>query len=436
MFESLGRRLGDIFQQFRGKSTLSEADITAALRQIRVALLEADVALPAIAALMQEVKEQTLGERLLKNLAPDQMVIKAVHDALIRLLTHPQQEWNLSPKKPTIFLMAGLQGSGKTTMCSKIAWLFKDKKVLMASLDIYRPAAQKQLEILGQSLGVDTLPIVVGEAPLVIAQRALDMGRNYDLLIVDTAGRLHVDEGMMEELCAIKNLIHPQEILLVMDALSGQDGLVTAKAFHQAVGLTGVGLSRVDGDGRGGVALSLRHATGCPIKIMGLGESPSQVMLFDPKRLADRILDKGDIVGLVEKAQHLVQSADQEASLKRLQRGNFTLEDLSQNLKQLESMGGLKSILNFLPGMRGLRDQLDQRGPEAMDFKKQRAIMESMTPRERRQPELINASRKGRIARGSGTNLGEVNRLLEHFFQMQKMMKSLQRNPPSRRRFP
>jgi signal recognition particle subunit SRP54 len=431
MFESLGRRFSEIFNQLRGKSGLTEADITAALRHIRIALLDADVALPAIAALMADVKEHAMGAQVLKSIAPDQMVIKAVHDALIRLLSHPEQAWALPGTKPAVFLMAGLQGSGKTTMSSKIAWLFKDKKVLMASLDIYRPAAQRQLEILGQSIGVDTLPIVAHEKPLDIARRALKYGAQYDVLIVDTAGRLHIDTGMMEELRAVKACLDPHEIVLVVDALSGQDALMTAKAFHESVGITGVGLSRVDGDGRGGVALSLRHATGCPIKIMGMGENPSQVMGFDPKRLADRILDKGDIVGLVEKANQVAQSVDQEQTLKRLEKGLFTLEDLSQNLKQLESMGGLKGLLDFLPGMRGLKDQLDQKNP-SMDFKKQQAIIGSMTVKERRQPDLLNASRKRRIAKGSGTDVVAVNRLLEHFSQMQKMMKSLKRNPPSR----
>ena len=432
MFESLGRRFSDIFDQLRRKSGLTEADVTTALRHIRVALLEADVALPAIAALMEDVKNHVIGTQVLKSISPDQMVIKAVHDALIRLLDHPQQAWILGPKKPTIFLMAGLQGSGKTTMSAKIAWLFKDQKVLMASLDIYRPAAQHQLEILGQAMGVDTLPIIEGQKPMDIARRAVDVGSNYDILIIDTAGRLHVDEAMMHELREVKQYLHPDEVLLVMDALSGQDGLHTAQRFHQDIGITGVGLSRIDGDGRGGVALSLRQATGCPIKVMGMGENPSQVMVFDPKRLADRILDKGDIVGLVEKAQHLVEMADHESQMKRLQQGVFTLEDVSRHLKQLESLGGLKGLLGFLPGMRGLKDQLDQ-NPDRADFKKQQAIISSMTVLERRRPELLNASRKRRIALGSGTDVPSINRLIAQWSQMQKMMKSFQQTLPTKR---
>lgn len=429
MFESLGRRFSDIFDQLRRKNGLTEADVIASLRHIRVALLEADVALPAIAVLLDDVKTNVIGSQVLKSIAPDQMVIKAVHDALIRLLDHPEQKWIMGRKKPTIFLMAGLQGSGKTTMSAKIAWLFRDQKVLMASLDIYRPAAQKQLEILGQSMGIDTLPIVEGEGPMDIARRAIHAAASYDVLIVDTAGRLHIDDGMMQELRSIKTLIHPDEVLLVIDALSGQDGLMTAQRFHQDIGVTGVGLSRIDGDGRGGVALSLRHATGCPIKVMGVGENPSQVMLFEAKRLADSILDKGDIVGLVEKAQNLSAMANQEAQMKRLQQGIFTLEDLSSNLKQLESLGGLKGILGFLPGMRGLRDQLEQH-PDRADFKKQHAIISAMTPTERRRPELLNASRKRRIALGSGTDVAGINRLLDQFFQMQKMMKSFKQQGP------
>jgi signal recognition particle subunit SRP54 len=429
MFESLGRRLSDIFDQLRRKSGLTEADVTAALRHIRIALLEADVALPAIAALLDDVKSHVIGTQVLKSIAPDQMIIKAVHEGLIRLLDHSDQNWIMGRKKPTVFLMAGLQGSGKTTMSAKIAWLFKDRKVLMASLDIYRPAAQKQLEILGQSISVDTLPIIEGQAPQDIARRALLAAESYDLLIVDTAGRLHRDAEMMQELRSIKDLIHPDEVLLVIDALSGQDGLTTAKEFHQDIGLTGVGLSRVDGDGRGGVALSLRHATGCPIKVMGMGENPSQVMLFEAKRLADRILDKGDIVGLVEKAQVLAETVNQEAQMKRMQKGIFTLEDVSTHLKQLESLGGLKGVLGFLPGMRGIKDQLEQH-PDRANFKQQQAIISSMTLTERRRPELLNASRKRRIALGSGTDVAAVNRLLEQFFQMQKMMKSLKQQPP------
>jgi signal recognition particle subunit SRP54 len=432
MFESLGRRLGDIFQQLRGKSALTEADITAALRHIRIALLEADVALPAIKALMDDVKEHALGTQVLKSISPENMVIKAVHDSLMRLLDHPDQTFLTTHEKPHIILMAGLQGSGKTTMSAKIATLFKGKKILMASLDIYRPAAQKQLEILGQAIGVDTLAIVPDEPPLVIAQRALNSAKNYDLLIVDTAGRLHIDGAMMEELKLIKHMTAPHEVLLVVDALSGQDGLVTAKQFHEVIGITGVALSRVDGDSRGGVALSLRHATGCPIKVMGLGEQPEQVMRFDPKRLADRILDKGDMVGLVEKASQMAASSDHEAALKRLEKGMFTLEDLSKQLTQLESMGGIKGLLDFLPGMRGLKDQLDQTGG-AMNFKKQQAIIGSMTIKERRRPELLNASRKRRIASGSGTDVTAINRLLDHFSQMQKMMKSLKTGMPPKR---
>jgi len=432
MFESLGRRFSHIFDQLRGKTSLTEADITAALRQIRIALLEADVALPAIAALMEDVKGHALGAQVLKSIAPDQMVIKAVHEALIRLLSHPDQAWHLSGKNPVVFLMVGLQGSGKTSMSAKIAWLLKDKKVLMASTDVYRPAAQKQLEILGHSIGVDTLPIIEGQKPLEIMQRAVECAKKYDVLILDTAGRLHIDAEMMQELKDIKQALEPQETILVMDALSGQDGLITAQNFHASIGITSVGLSRVDGDGRGGVALSLRHATGCPIKVMGMGETPSQVMLFDPKRLADRILDKGDIVGLVEKAEKIAQSMDHEESLKRLEKGLFTLEDLSKNLKQLESFGGVKGLLDFLPGMRGIKEQLSQH-KGAMDFKKQQAIIGSMTVQERRQPEVLNASRKQRIAKGSGTGVQTINQLLEHFFQMQKMMKSLKRNPPNRR---
>ncbi len=320
--------------------------------------------------------------------------------------------------------MAGLQGSGKTSMSGKLAFLLKEKKkkVLLASLDIYRPAAQRQLELIGQSIGVDTLEIVPGQPPLEITKRALAFLPRYDILILDTAGRLHIDQELMSELQAVKALANPNETLLVADALSGQDTIQIAKAFQEAVGLTGICLSRVDGDGRGGAALSLRYCTQCPIKMMGVGELPHQVLPFDAKRLADRILDRGDVIGLVEKAAKLINAQEQEQELKRLQKGVFTLDDLAKKIKQIESMGGIKGILDFLPGVRGLKQNM-QGHIEKANFKRQLAIISSMTLQERRLPTILNASRKRRIAKGSGTSVPEVNRLLDQFQQMQKLFK-------------
>lgn len=426
MFDTLSKRLTGIFDRLRGRGALTENDVTTALREVRVALLEADVALPALKSFIERVKAKAIGEEILQSITPTQMIIKIVHDELVALLSHPQQSLFLRSAGPTCFLMVGLQGSGKTTMCGKIAFLMKErkKKVLMASLDTYRPAAQQQLAIIGASLGVDTLEIVPDERPLAIAQRALQAMPHYDLLILDTAGRLHVSSDMMEELIQIKALTSPHEVLFIADALSGQDAVRTAQAFHEAVPITGVCLSRVDGDGRGGAALSLRYCTQCPIKLMGTGERPQQVMPFDAQQIADRILDKGDIIGLVEKAAQVLDQQEQERALKRLEKGIFTLDDLASRIRQIEKMGGIKGVLEFIPGIRGFKDQLQGRINQA-NFKHQLAIISSMTPQERRQPSILNASRKRRIAQGSGTSVPEVNRLLQQFTQMQKMMKQM-----------
>ena len=422
MFETLGKKIGDVFQRLKGKGVLTESDVLVALREIRVALLEADVALPALKSFIEHVKEKAIGENVLKSITPVQMVIKFVHEELISLLSHPDQELKLRKNEPTIFLMVGLQGSGKTSMSGKLAFLLKErkKKVLLASLDIYRPAAQHQLEVIGRSIDVPTLEIISGQSPLDIAKRSLTLLPRYDVLILDTAGRLHIDQELMGELQDIKALTKPHEILLVADALSGQDTVRTAQAFQEDVGLTGICLSRVDGDGRGGAALSLRYCTGCPIKVMGVGELPPQVVPFEAQRLADRILDRGDVVGLVEKAAKLMNT--QEEDLKRLQKGVFTLEDLAKKIKQIEAMGGIKGILDFLPGVHALKQNM-QGHIEKTNFKRQLAIISSMTVKERRLPSILNASRKRRIAKGSGTSIPEINRLLDQFQQMQKMVK-------------
>ena len=424
----LGRQLGNIFDKLRGKGVLTEKDVTEALREIRIALLEADVALCVVKDFIAAIKEKAVGEAVLKSITPGQMVIKIVNDQLVETLSHEEKEINLKASPPVIILMVGLQGSGKTTMSGKLAYLLKKqhKKVLMASLDIYRPAAQKQLELIGEQIQTATLEIIQNQLPLAITQRALEKAKKegYDVLILDTAGRLHIDEVLMEELSLIQRTSKPNEILFVADALSGQDALHSAKAFHEKLGITGLCLSRIDGDSRGGVALSIRSVTGQPIKLLGTGEKPEQVEFFDPKRISNRILDMGDIVGMVESASESLAQEDHMAELKKLQKGVFTLNDLEKKIKNIDKLGGVGGFLNLLPGMRKLKDQIGDQ-IEKTSFKKQLAIISSMTKAEKKNPDLLNASRKRRVATGSGTSVQEINRLLKQFQQMQKAMKQL-----------
>lgn len=427
MFNALGKKLSSVLSRLRNKSFLSESDVTAALREVRIALLEADVALPAVKAFMNDMKEKAIGEKIVKSISPDQMVIKLIHDALITLLSHDETSLRTASNGCTIIVLAGLQGSGKTTMAGKLAWWLshhQHKKVLLASLDTYRPAAQEQLSTIAASIQVNALPIVKDEKPLTIARRALDVRHAYDFLILDTAGRLQKDDAMMKELQNIVALAKPHEVLFIADALSGQDALTTASAFQEACMLTGVCLSRVDGDSRGGVALSVRHCTGKPIKFMGTGELPKDIQIFDPRRIADRILDKGDIVSLVEKATQVASLEDHERTLKRMQKGIFTLDDLAEKLIQIQTMGGLKGLIDLLPGMRGVKETMEKKADDKK-IMHQLAIIRAMTPKERRMPSLLNASRKRRIALGSGLNVSEVNKVLAQHEQMQKMMKSL-----------
>lgn len=426
MFHNLSQKLLGIFDRMRGQGSLTEDDITHALREIRIALLEADVALPALKEFIENVKKAALGEEVLKSLTPSHVITKIVHDHLIQLLSHPNEKLYLNHHGPTCFLMVGLQGSGKTTMCGKLAYVLKErhKKILMASLDIYRPAAQRQLELIAQSLGVDSLPIIADEPPLSIAQRALNAIHSYDVLILDTAGRLHIDQEMMTELKDIKTMCQPHEVLFVADALSGQDCVHTAKIFQEEVDITGICLSRIDGDSRGGAALSLRVCTQRPIKLLGTGERPSQVMLLDPEKIADRILDRGDILGLVEKATEAISKEEQDKALRRLEKGIFTLNDFAEKIKSIEKMGGVSQLLEMIPGMQSIRAQVQDKLSQN-PFRKQLAIISSMTPQERYQPHILNASRKRRIAYGSGTSVQDINRLLQQFEQMQKMMKQM-----------
>jgi signal recognition particle subunit SRP54 len=426
MFGNFSQRICGIFDKLRGKGVLTESEISSALRDMRMVFLEADVALEVIKPFMAAVKEKALGEAVLKSITPDQMIIKIIHDELICLLSHPKESLYISSVGCTIYLMVGLQGSGKTSMSGKLAELLKNqqKKVLMASLDIYRPAAQEQLSLIGKSISVDTLAIVHDEKPLTIATRALAASHAYDVLILDTAGRLHICSEMMAELVKIKEIVTPHEILFVGDALSGQDMIRVAKIFHENLNITGSAVSRVDGDSRAGAVLSLRFCTQCPIKLMGMGELPHQAMVFDAKRIADRILDKGDIVELVNRAAQSFTQKEQETHLRRMQKGLFTLDDLAQKIRQIETMGGLSSILNLLPGVHLFKEKLEDRMQKA-NLKKQLAIISSMTKKEKTRPEILNGQRKRRIALGSGTSVPEVNRLLQQFGQMQKAVKQM-----------
>ena len=425
MFEGLGRQLGRVFDRLRGRGVLSEEDVTSALREIRIALLEADVALPFVKDFISSVKERAIGEKLIASINPGQLITKIVHDQLVAALSHPDSAITIAPPAPQVILMAGLQGSGKTTMSAKLAHLLKNrgKMPLLASLDVYRPAAQMQLEKLGIATGIETVEIVPGQKPLEIATRALAQAKacQSDVVILDTAGRLHIDEELMAELVALKKKTAPREILFVADALSGQDAVRTAEAFHVAVGITGICLSRIDGDGRGGAILSIRSVTGCPVKLLGTGERPDQVELFNPERIASRILDMGDIVALVEQASALPQE-DAERAFTRIKKGIFTLDDLAKQIQGLEKMGGIKSFLGWLPGIRQLKERLGDQ-IDTLSMKRQLAIIRSMTPKERARPDILDGSRKQRIAHGSGTTIQDVNKLLRQFKQMKDMMK-------------
>lgn len=391
MFENLSQRLSGIVSRLRGRGALTEADVKEALREVRIALLEADVALPVVKDLIQRIQEQAIGQEVLRGINPGQLVIKIVHDHLVEFLGQEVQEIELKSQPPAVILMAGLQGSGKTTMSSKLAYYLSQKlkkKVLMASLDVYRPAAREQLETLGKSIQIPTLPIIETEKPLAIAERALKAARTegYDVLILDTAGRLHIDEELMAEVEAVKKLTSPVETILVADAMTGQDAVNIAKAFHERITLTGLALSRIDGDARGGAALSIRAVTGCPLKILGTGERADQFELFHPERIASRILGMGDVVSLVEKAIENVNQEDAEKLAKKMQSGSFDLEDMALQLQQMRKMGGLGSIMGMLPGMGALKDKMEGAGIDDKIIDRQIALIRSMTPWERRMP--------------------------------------------------
>ena len=431
MFESLSNRLNDVFDRLRSRGALSEDDVGAALREIRIALLEADVALPVVKDFVNAVREKAIGQEVLRSVTPGQMVVKIVHDHLVETLGGIAAEGlNLNAVPPVVMMMVGLQGSGKTTSAAKLARILKQrerKKVLLASLDVQRPAAQEQLAVLARQVEVTSLPIVAGEKPVAIAHRALDTGKReaYDVVILDTAGRLHIDEALMQEVAAVRDATHPAESLLVADAMTGQDAVNVAKAFTERVGITGILLTRVDGDARGGAALSMRAITGQPIKFMGTGEKLDALEPFHAERVAGRILGMGDVVSLVEKAAETVDREEAEKLARKLQKGGFDLDDLAQQLKQLRKMGGMGGVMGMLPGVNKIKKQLDEAKIDDGMIKRQEAIISSMTKAERRNPKLLNGSRRRRIAAGSGTSVPEINRLLKQYQDMATMMKKM-----------
>jgi len=444
MFEGLSKRLGDVFDKLRGRGALTEADVDAALREVRTALLEADVALPVVRQFVDEVRPKAIGADVIRSVTPGQMVIKIVNDHLVEMLGGTVADLDLSAIPPVVILMVGLQGSGKTTSSAKIAYRLSQgpqgmaaemfgtsgtfatkRKVMMASLDTRRPAAQHQLKVLGEQTGVATLPIVPLEMPLGITKRAMEVARRegYDVLILDTAGRLAIDEELMMEVKQISDLAKPKETLLVADAMTGQDAVNVAKAFNERLAVTGIVLTRVDGDARGGAALSMRAVTGRPVKLIGVGEKFDALEPFHPDRIASRILGMGDIVSLVERAAETIEKEDAEKLAAKVRKGQFDMDDLLSQLRQLRKMGGLQGLMGMLPGAMQAKAAMSKAKIDEKQLKRQEAVILSMTPKERRNPDVIHASRKKRIAAGSGVAVQDVNKLLKQHADMLKMMK-------------
>ncbi|MFW2830273.1 signal recognition particle protein [Sphingomonas sp. ID0503] len=432
MFESLSDRLGGVFDRLRGRGALNEDDVRAAMREVRVALLEADVALPVARAFVDKVTEQAVGQTVLKSVTPGQQIVKIVNDALVEMLGSETADLELNVSPPAVVMMVGLQGSGKTTTSAKIAKRLTEKdrkKVLMASLDVQRPAAQEQLAVLGTQTNVATLPIVAGQQPVEIARRALQSAKlqGFDVVILDTAGRLHVDQALMEEMKAVADASRPNEILLVVDSLTGQDAVNVATNFSEQVPLTGVVLTRMDGDARGGAALSMRAVTQKPIKFVGTGEKLDGLEPFHPSRVAGRILGMGDVVSLVERAAESIQVEEAEKLAKRMDQGKFDLNDMRAQLAQMRRMGGLGALASMLPGLKKAQAAMQQGGMDDKILIRMDAIISSMTPKERGKPELINAKRKIRVAKGSGTTVQEVNKILKMHADMATAMKRIKK---------
>jgi len=430
MFDNLSERLGGILDKLTRRGALSEADVDAAMREVRRALLEADVALDVVRSFIDRVREQAIGATVVKSVTPGQMVVKIVHDELVNTLGSDGQSIDLNAPAPIAIMMVGLQGSGKTTTTAKLARRLTQrdkKKVLMASLDVYRPAAQEQLAVLGRDLGIETLPIVAGQKPEQIATRALQAAKlgGYDLVLLDTAGRTTLDEEMMQEAATVKTAAHPHEVLLVADSLTGQDAVNLARAFDQRVGLTGIVLTRVDGDGRGGAALSMRAVTGKPIKLMGTGEKTDALEDFHPSRIAGRILGMGDIVSLVEKAAANIDAEKAARVAEKMRKGKFDLADLREQLSQMQNLGGIGGLMGMLPGVAKMKNQLAAANLDEKVLKRQMALIDSMTREERKNPDVLKASRKKRISAGAGLKVEELNKLLKMHRNMADMMKAM-----------
>jgi len=430
MFESLSERLNGILDRLTRRGALSEADVDTALREVRRALIEADVALDVARAFTDEVKKRAVGIEVIKSVTPGQMVVKIVHDQLIETLGSSGEPIDLNAPPPVMIMMVGLQGSGKTTTTAKIAKRLNDvgkRKVLMASLDTRRPAAMEQLAVLGKQVGVDTLPVVAGQTPVQIAGRAQQAGRlgGYDVVMLDTAGRITLDDALMAEAAEVRRAANPHEVLLVADALTGQDAVNLARAFNERLDLTGIVLTRMDGDGRGGAALSMRAVTGKPIKLIGTGEKLDAIEDFYPQRIADRILGMGDIISLVEKAATTIDAEKAARAAEKMRRGAFDLSDLREQLTQMKNMGGMSGLMGMLPGIAKMKNQLAERNLDEKVLKRQMAIIDSMTPQERRNPDVLKASRKRRIAAGSGTKPEDINRLLKMHRTMADVMKAM-----------
>ncbi|MEE2694583.1 MAG: signal recognition particle protein [Pseudomonadota bacterium] len=428
MFDTLSDRLGDVFGRLKKRGALTEEQVNVALREVRVALLEADVALPVAKDFISNVQSTAIGSEVLKSVTPAQMVVKIVHDQMVELLGKDLVPIRLASNPPSVIMMVGLQGAGKTTTAAKLAYRLENrdkKKTLLASLDVYRPAAQQQLAVLGQQAGVSTLPVVAGQQPVAIAERAMQASKlgGYDVVLLDTAGRQHVNEVQMTELSDLYRVTQPVETLLVADSLIGQDAVNMASGFQQQVDLTGLILTRVDGDGRGGAALSARAVTGCPIKFMGVGEGLDALEEFHPGRIASRILGMGDVVSLVEKAQETFDEDEAAELAVKVQKGVFDLEDFATQIAQIKKMGGLDGLLSMLPGVGKVKKQLETGAINSDQLIRQEAIIRSMTMEERRNAKLLNSSRKRRIAAGSGTTIQDVNRLLKQYKDMQSMLK-------------
>jgi signal recognition particle subunit SRP54 len=433
MFQSLSDRLSGVLDKLTRRGALTDSDVAEAMREVRRALLEADVALDVVKDFTEKVKAKAVGQEVVRSVTPGQMVVKIVHDELVSVLGSDSAPIDLNAASPFALMLVGLQGSGKTTTTAKIAKRLTDrdkKKVLMASLDTRRPAAQEQLRVLGEQTNIDTLPVIAGQTPQQIARRALDSARlgGYDVVMLDTAGRTHIDEALMAEMAEIRDITSPHETLLVADSLTGQDAVNVAKSFDSRIGITGIVLTRADGDARGGAALSMRAVTGKPIKLLGVGETWDALEEFHPSRVASRILGMGDVISLVEKAAQTIDVEKAKEIAQKMKRGAFDLDDMAEQLKQMQKIGGMSGVLGMLPGMGKIKSQIAGANLDDSILKRQHAIITSMTPFERRNPKALDARRKRRIAGGSGTKVEEINRLIKMHRQMADMMKTMGRN--------